>query len=172
MLNGKTTSKKEKLQSKEFRPTRCFIGALRRAEIEKCNKQHDEQQCCWNAYSRTEEIKYFGLQTIKWPTDLMSFLITTLQIPKIWRISRVVALLTPSKDPADSNSFHPVSLPYHLFNILGILILNRMVREVHEAIIQEACFRPKKSCSGQTLNLTQHIENGSERKKILVVFID
>ncbi|KAI5734515.1 hypothetical protein M8J77_007414 [Diaphorina citri] len=123
---------------------------------------------------RTEQIKYFGIETTKWLLRFYNNCISELKIPKIWRKAHVVALLKPGKDSDSPKNFRPVSLLCHLYKLLERLILNRISSYIDEKLIKEqAGFRPGKSCCGQILNLTQHIEDGYEAKKITgVAFID
>lgn len=54
------------------------------------------------------------------------------------------------------------------------MILNRIKTQIDQQIVPEqAGFRPGKTCTGQILNLCQHIEDGFENKKITgAVFVD
>lgn len=54
------------------------------------------------------------------------------------------------------------------------MVLNRISTLVEEVLVKEqAGFRSGKSCTGQVLNITQHIEDGYERGDITgIVFID
>lgn len=123
---------------------------------------------------RTEQIKQFGPHTRAWLVQLMNKCINDLQIPKLWRKSRVVALLKPGKDPTEAKNFRPISILRHLFKILERMILNRISLLVDGALIPEQTgFKPGKLWCSQVLNLTQHIEDGFERKEISgVAFID
>ncbi|KAI5739816.1 hypothetical protein M8J77_023748 [Diaphorina citri] len=116
---------------------------------------------------RTEQIKHLGPLTIIWLVRFLNNCVIKPQIPKIWRKTKVVALLKPGKDPSEPKSYRPISLLCHFFKILERMILNRISPSVDEELIKEqAGFRPGKSCCGQILNLTQHIENGFENKEI------
>ena len=123
---------------------------------------------------RTEQIKHFGPNTRAWLAHLMNNCIETLKFPKLWRKARVVALLKPGKDPTEAKNFRPISLLCHLYKLLERLVLNRISPVVDAVLIpQQAGFRPGKSCCSQVLNLTQHIEDGFERKQISgVAFVD
>lgn len=63
-----------------------------------------------------------------------------------------------------------------LFSLLAYerLILNKIGPQIKSPLIpQQAGFRQGKSCTGQVLNLTQHIEDGFEKKnKTGVVLLD
>lgn len=123
---------------------------------------------------RTEQIKYFGSETMKWILNLFNKCVSTSKIPKIWRKTHVVALLKPGKTPDNPKNFRPVSLLCHLYKLLERMVLNRISTFVDEKLTKEqAGFRPGKSCCAQVLNLTQFIEDGFEEGKITgVTFID
>ena len=120
----------------------------------------------------TEEIKHFGPLMRKWILQLMNRCMLTKTIPKIWRKTRIIALLKPGKDPAHAKSFRPISLLCHLYKLFERLILNRLAPVAEAAIIpQQAGFRPGKSTTSQLLKLTQHIEDGFQ-KGLVAVFVD
>lgn len=98
----------------------------------------------------------------------------TRNIPKIWRKTRIIALLKPGKDPAYAKSIRPISLLCHLYKLFERLILNRLGLAVEPASIpQQAGFRPGKSTTSQLLNLTQHIEDGFQKGLVTgAVFVD
>ena len=85
-----------------------------------------------------------------------------------------MALLKPGKDPSVAKSFRPISLLCHTYNLFERLILNRIAEHVDAKLIPEqAGFRPGKSCTSQLLNLTEHIEDGYEKRLITgAVFVD
>ena len=88
--------------------------------------------------------------------------------------SKVVALLKPGKDPSVAKSFRPISLLCHTYKLFERLILNRIAEHVDAKLIPEqAGFRPGKSGTSQLLNLTEHIEDGYEKRLITgAVFVD
>ena len=85
-----------------------------------------------------------------------------------------MALLKPGKDPSVAKSFRPISLLCHSYKLFERLILNRIAEHVDAKLIPEqAGFRPGKSCTSQLLNLTEHIEDGYEKRLITgAVFVD
>ena len=85
-----------------------------------------------------------------------------------------MALLKPGKDPSVAKSFRPISLLCHTYKLFERLILNRIAEHVDAKLIPEqAGFRPGKSCTSQLLNLTEHIEDGYEKRLITgAVFVD
>lgn len=134
----------------------------------KCNKAPGVDEI------RTEQIKHFGKKTIDWLLRMINVCVQKLHIPKLWRKSRVIALLKPGKEPNEPKNFRPVSLLCHTFKICVRMVLNRISAMVDDVLIPEqAGFRPRKSCFSQIVNLTQHIEDGFEEKMIRgVAFID
>ena len=85
-----------------------------------------------------------------------------------------MALLKPGKDPSVAKSFRPISLLCHTYKLFERLILNRIAEHVDAKLIPEqAGFRPGKSCTSQLLNLTEHIEDGYEKRLIIgAIFVD
>ena len=78
-----------------------------------------------------------------------------------------MALLKPGKDPSVAKSFRPISLLCHTFKLFERLILNRIAEHVDAKLIPEQAGRcPGKSCTSQLLNLTEHIEDGYEKRLI------
>jgi hypothetical protein len=121
-----------------------------------------------------EQIKHLGENTIKWLTKFFNNCLENLNIPKVWRQSRIVALLKPGKDPNTAKNFRPISLLCQTYKLVERIILNRLSDYIDSQLIKEqAGFRPGKSTTGQLLNLTQHIEDGYEQKLITgTAFVD
>ena len=96
------------------------------------------------------------------------------KVPKIWRQSKIIALLKPGKDSAIPKNYRPISLLCHTYKLYERLILNRVSPLLEQDLIKEqAGFRSGKSCTSQLLNLTQHIEDGYQRGMITdVAFVD
>ena len=114
-----------------------------------------------------EQIKNFGPRARESILKLFKQCASSCNIPKIWRQARVVALLKPGKDTSDPKNFRPISLLCHLHKLYERLILNHLTPIIEEHLIPEkAGFRPGKSCTGQILNITQHIEDGFERGQV------
>ena len=95
---------------------------------------------------------------------MMNSILKTQKFPKLWRKSKVIAILKPGKDSTLPKSYRPISLLCHTCKLFERMILNRLNPLIETMIIdQQAGFRPGKSTTGQLLNLTQHIEDGYER---------
>ena len=69
------------------------------------------------------------------------------KIPKIWRQSKIIAILKPWKDSAIQKNYRPISLLCHTYKLYERLILNRVSPLLEQQLIKEqAGFRPGKSC--------------------------
>ena len=123
---------------------------------------------------QTELIKQFGPQARDWLLRFFNNCTDTKKIPKLWRQAKVVALLKSGKDPSVAKSFRPISLLCLTYKLFERLILNRIAEHVDAKLIPEqAGFRAGKSCTSQLLNLTEHIEDGYEKRLITgAVFVD
>ena len=121
-----------------------------------------------------EQIKHFGEATLRWLLQMMNSILKTQKLPKLWRKSKVIAILKPEKDSTLPKSYRPISLLCHTYKLFERMILNRLNPLIETMIIdQQAGFRPGKSTTGQILNLTQHIEDGYERVVVTgTVFVD
>ena len=85
--------------------------------------------------------------------EMMNNILVSKKFPKLWRKSKVIAILKPCKDSSLPKSYRPISLLCYTYNVLG--------------------FRAGKSCTNQLLNLTQYIEDGYEKNfTTCTVFVD
>ena len=105
---------------------------------------------------------------------MLNVCFTEKRIPKVWRQSKIIAILKPRKDSAKPKSYRPISLLCHMYKLYERLILNRIAPSVDRHLIKEqGGFRPGKSCCSQLLNLTQHIDDGYQRGMITgAAFVD
>ena len=96
------------------------------------------------------------------------------KIPKIWRQSKIIAILMAGKASAIPKNYRPISLLCHIYKLYKQMILNRISPVVEERLIKEqSSFSTRKSCNSQLLNLTQHIEDGYQRGMITgAAFVD
>ena len=105
---------------------------------------------------------------------MMNSILQTQKFPKLWRKSKVIAILKPGKDSTLPKSYRPISLLCHTCKLFEPMIINRLNPLIETMILdQQAGFRPGKSTTGQLLNLTKHIEDGYERGVVTgTVFVD
>ncbi|KAL4098793.1 hypothetical protein QTP88_023329 [Uroleucon formosanum] len=122
----------------------------------------------------TEQIKEFSIKSKQWLLTFLNSCRDKALVPKMWRKAKVVALPKPGKDYKNPKNYRPISLLCHTFKLYERMIMNRIKRQIERKLIPEqAGFRPGKNCTGQVLNLCQHIEDGYENKKATgVVFVD
>ena len=114
-----------------------------------------------------EQLKNLGPRAHKWLKIMLSKCLTENKIPKLWRQSKIIAILKTGKDSAIPKSYRPISLLWHTYRLYERIILNRVTPLLENHLIKEqAGFRPRKSCTSQLLNLTQHIEDGYQRGMI------
>ena len=117
-----------------------------------------------------DQLKDLGPKAHKWLHTILNTCFIENKIPKIWRQSKIIALLKPGKDSAIPKNYRPISLLCHTYKLYERLILNRVSPLLEQHLIKEqAGFRPGKSCTSQLLNLTQHIEDGYQRGMIKIV---
>ena len=93
-----------------------------------------------------EQLKNLGPKIHKWLHTMLDTCFIENKIPKIWRKSKIIAILKRGKDSAIQKNYRPISLLCHIYKLYERLILNRV--------------STGKSCTSQLLNLTQHIEDG------------
>ena len=178
-LNGKrnaTFAKQSKPQLKK--PTKenntDLTNPFSSKELEKGIKALKQGKTAGLENIRAEQIKQFGPTTREWLLRFYNNCLSSHRLPKLWRKAKIIALLKPGKDSSDPKSFRPISLLSHLYKLFERLLLNRIQPLIEDQLISEqAGFLPGKSCTGQLMNLTQHIEN--EFEKILItgaVFVD
>jgi len=112
-----------------------------------------------------EFMKHLGPRAVKWFASFLSRITSERSMPRIWRRSKVIAILKPGKDPHSPSSYRPISLLSVCFKVLERLILRRVTPDVEEILsADQAGFRPGRSTCDQVLALTTFIENGFQRK--------
>ena len=121
-----------------------------------------------------EQLKNLGPRAHKWLQTMLSKRLTENNISKLWRQSKLIAILKPGKDSATPKSYRPISLLCHTYKSYERIILNRVTSLLENHLIKEqAIFRPGKSCTSQLLNLTQHTEDAYQIAMITcAAFVD
>ena len=108
-----------------------------------------------------EQIKQMGPKATVWLKEMMNNILVSKKFPKLWRKSKVIAILKPGKYASLPKSYIPISLMCHMYKFLERLIVNRLNPITEHTIIKEqAGFRAGKSCTSQLLNRTHHIDDG------------
>ena len=119
-----------------------------------------------------EQLKNLGPKAHKWLHTMLNICFIENKIPKIWRQSKIIAILKPGKTVIPKN-YRPISFMCHTYKLYERLILNRVSPLLEQHLIKEqASFRPGTSCTSKLLNLTQHIKDGYQRHDYRAAFVD
>ena len=176
LLNGRAPNRqpKERLDRQRYPDDPGFTRAFTAAELDIGIRVLKNGKAPGLDDIQTELIKQFEPKARDWLLRFFNNCTATKKIPKLWRQAKVAALLKPGKDTSVAKSFRPISLLCHTYKLFERLILNRIAEHVDAKLIPEqARFRPGKSCTSQLLNLTEHIEDGYEKRLITgAVFVD
>ena len=99
-----------------------------------------------------------------WLLDMLNECTCTNYIPSKCRKAKVIAAIPKSgQDPSSQKSYRPISLLCITYKLYERLILMHTSSLVDDKLSKDqAGFTPGRSCAGQLLNLTQHIEDGHE----------
>lgn len=121
-----------------------------------------------------EFLKHCGPNALRWLTEFFNNIVQTGSLPTVFKRTKIIAILKPGKTGKHPEDFRPIALLSVCYKLLERLILNRIKPIVEEKIpVEQAGFRPKRSCSDQVLAVATHIERGfEEKKKSTAVFID
>ena len=105
-----------------------------------------------------EQLKNLGPKAHKWLHTMLNTCFIENKITKIWRQSKIIAIL---KDSVIPKNYRPISLMCHTYKLYERLILNRVSPLLEQHLIKEQVgFRPGKSCTSQLLNTQMsHILN-------------
>ena len=68
---------------------------------------------------------------------MMNNVMESNKVPKLWRKSRVIAILKPGKDSSLPKNYRPISLLCHTYKLFERMLLNRLNLITEDAIIQE-----------------------------------
>lgn len=109
-----------------------------------------------------------------WLAHFFTNIMQTSVLPQEFKRSKVIAILKPGKPANLPNSYRPIALLSTTYKLLERLIYNRIGPIILDDIpIEQAGFRPKRSCTDQVLSLTTLIEAGFQKKlKSSAAFID
>ena len=73
-----------------------------------------------------EQLKKLVSKAHKWLQTMLSKCRTENKIPKLWRQSKIIAILKPGKDSTIPNSYRPIFLLCHTYKLYERMILNRV----------------------------------------------
>ncbi|XP_030754581.1 uncharacterized protein LOC115881295 [Sitophilus oryzae] len=123
---------------------------------------------------RPEFLKNCGKHTRMWLSKFYSDILLTGHIPIELKKSKIVAVLKPNKPKNVPESYRPIALLSSCYKLLERMLLNRIGPLILEHTpVEQAGFRPHRSCVDQVLSLTIHIEAGFQKQqKTTVVYVD
>lgn len=121
-----------------------------------------------------EFLIHCGKHAKRWMAKFFTDIIQTGNVPKEFKQSKVIAILKPGKPANSPKSYRPIALLSVTYKLLERVIYNRISPTIFEIIpVEQAGFRPKRSCVEQVLSLTTRIEAGFQRNlKTSAAFID
>ena len=83
-----------------------------------------------------EQLKHLGPRAHKWLHSMLNTCFTENKIPKVWRQSRIIAILKSEQDASIPKSYRPISLLCHTYKLCERLILNRIIPTVESHLIK------------------------------------
>lgn len=115
-----------------------------------------------------------GQNARKWLARFFSDILNTGILPTHFKKTKIIAVLKPGKPKDAPQSYRPIALLSCCYKLLERLIYNRISPTILEHIpVEQAGFRPNRSCCDQVLALTSYIESGFQLQlKTSVVFLD
>ena len=121
-----------------------------------------------------EFLLHCGKYAKRWLAEFFTDIMTHGLIPQQMKRSKIIALLKPGKPSNEPKSYRPIALLSSVYKLLERLLYNRIAAKILEVVpIEQAGFRPERSCADQVMSLTTHIEAGYQRRlKTSAVFID
>lgn len=121
-----------------------------------------------------EFILHCGKYTRQWLAGFYTDILNKGKIPSPLKRAKIIAILKPGKPNNRPNNYRPISLLSVIYKLLERLIYNRISPKILKSIpIEQAGFRPNRSCSDQVLSLTTFIEAGFQKQlKTSAVLID
>ena len=112
----------------------------------------------------TVHLKNLGPSGIDYLTSIFNISLKSSQIPTIWKSSKIIPLLKPGKDPADSASFRPVSLLCPAIKVMERLLLPTLTDHLPVPDVQHG-FRSEHSTVTALNDLNQAISDGFNQRK-------
>jgi hypothetical protein len=109
-------------------------------------------------------LKHLGPNGVNFLTALFNISLSTSTIPAIWKMSTVIPIPKPGKDPSQGTSYRPISLLCPAAKVLEALILPTLTEHLRPAAEQHG-FRAKHSTTSALVNLTTDIAEGFNQRK-------
>jgi len=121
-----------------------------------------------------EFIKKSSPKTRQWLAKFYTDILKIGKLSKQFKKTKILAILKPGKPNKDVKSYRHISLLSVCYKLLERLIYNRISDSINtNTPIEQAGFRPNRSCCDQVLSITTRIEKGYEdQMKTAIAFID
>lgn len=122
----------------------------------------------------SEFLVHSGQYVKTWLAAFFTDILQTGNIPHDMKSAKIIALLKPGRPNDQPKSYRPIALLSMLYKLLERLLYNRISHTILQYIpVEQAGFRPNRSCVDQVLSLTTFIEASFQKKqKTSAVFID
>ena len=84
-----------------------------------------------------EQIKNMGTKAMVRLKEMMNNILVSKKFQKLWRKSKVIAILKPDKDSSIHKGYRPISLLCHTYKLLEHMMMNRLNHITEHTIIKE-----------------------------------
>ena len=111
----------------------------------------------------TIHLKHLGTAGIEYLTHIFNLSLKFSQIPDIWKMSKIIPLLKPGKDPTESKSYRPVSLLCPAIKIMEHLNLPTLIQHLPVPDIQHGSRKDHSKVMGLH-EFNQQIAQGFNKK--------
>jgi len=119
-------------------------------------------------------VRHLGPVARQWLAKIMTEILKSGHIPKVWKHAKIVSILKPGKPPGKASSYRPISLLCCFYKLMERVILNRWQKQMEEALpASQSGFRKDRCTTEQALAFTSLVESGFERQdRTGAVFVD
>jgi hypothetical protein len=94
-----------------------------------------------------EFFKNLGPRSINWIAKLINKIKNINVLPRLWRETKVIAILKLNKEAMDPKNYHPISLLSTMYKLFERLLLNHLQPLLEESLpVEQAGFRKNRSC--------------------------
>ena len=109
-------------------------------------------------------LKHLGHVGSAYITRLMNLSMSTLSIPSLWKIGRIIPILKPNKSPDQSTYYRPISLLSPLAKLMEKRVLGTLTEHLQLAEHQHG-FRRMHSTTTALHAIHDHIQRGPNEKR-------
>ncbi|WP_333764851.1 reverse transcriptase domain-containing protein [Streptomyces sp. IBSBF 2390] len=120
-------------------------------------------------------LKNIGPNCIEYLTGIFNLSLSTLKIPNVWKVGRIIPLLKPNKSPSEGTSYRPISLLSPLVKLMEKLLLPLLASHLTPPRHQHG-FRKAHSTTTALHTIYEHIQRGLNdnrpNKRTVMVALD